>query len=111
MAHNGSEYGDMQLICEAYHIMRDTLGIDNNEMSKILNKWNKGELDSFLIEISTAILKLRDEDGSHPLQKIRDSAGQTRTAISALEYGMPVTLIGDSVFARGFPPRSPRPRN
>jgi len=104
MVHNGIEYGDMQLICEAYHIMKDTLGIDNDEMSEIFNEWNKGELDSFLIEISTAILKFKDEDGSHLLEKIRDSAGQKGTgkwtAISALEYGMPVTLIGESVFAR-----------
>ena len=106
MVHNGIEYGDMQLICEAYHIMKGTLGIDNDEMSEIFNEWNKGELelDSFLIEISTAILKFKDEDGSHLPEKIRDSAGQKGTgkwtAISALEYGMPVTLIGESVFAR-----------
>merc|ERR1711915_769561 len=104
MVHNGIEYGDMQLICEAYHLMKDTLGMDNDEMSDIFNEWNKGELDSFLIEISTNILKYRDESGEFLLEKIRDSAGQKGTgkwtAISALEYGMPVTLIGESVFAR-----------
>jgi len=104
MVHNGIEYGDMQLICEAYHLMRDTLGMDNGEMSEIFKSWNEGELDSFLIEISTNILKYKDESGDFLLEKIRDSAGQKGTgkwtAISALEYGMPVTLIGESVFAR-----------
>jgi len=104
MVHNGIEYGDMQLICEAYHLMKDTLGMDNDEMSDIFKSWNEGELDSFLIEISTNILKYRDESGEFLLEKIRDSAGQKGTgkwtAISALEYGMPVTLIGESVFAR-----------
>merc|ERR1711935_123985 len=104
MVHNGIEYGDMQLICEAYHLMKDTLGMDNDEMSEIFDEWNKGELDSFLIEISTAILKYKDDKGEFLLEKIRDAAGQKGTgkwtAISALEYGMPVTLIGESVFAR-----------
>jgi len=104
MVHNGIEYGDMQLICEAYHLMKDTLGMDNDEMSETFKSWNEGELDSFLIEISTNILKFRDDSGEFLLEKIRDSAGQKGTgkwtAISALEYGMPVTLIGESVFAR-----------
>merc|ERR1711935_1324739 len=104
MVHNGIEYGDMQLICEAYHLMKDTLGMGNDEMSEIFDEWNKGELDSFLIEISTAILKYKDDKGEFLLEKIRDAAGQKGTgkwtAISALEYGMPVTLIGESVFAR-----------
>merc|ERR1712109_356091 len=104
MVHNGIEYGDMQLICEAYHLMKDTLGMGNDEMSEIFNEWNQGELDSFLIEISTAILKHKDEKGEFLLEKICDAAGQKGTgkwtAISALEYGMPVTLIGESVFAR-----------
>merc|ERR1712106_71408 len=93
-----------QLICEAYHLMRDTLGMDNGEMSEIFKSWNECELDSFLIEISTNILKYKDESGDFLLEKIRDSAGQKGTgkwtAISALEYGMPGTLIGESVFAR-----------
>merc|ERR1719191_1676639 len=104
MVHNGIEYGDMQLICEAYQMMKDTLGMSHDEMSETFAEWNKGELDSFLIEISTNILKYRDESGDILLEKIKDSAGQKGTgkwtAISALEYGMPVTLIGESVFAR-----------
>ena len=103
MVHNGIEYGDMQLICEAYHIMRDGLGIGNEEMSKVFTEWNKGELDSFLIEITSNILKYKDEKG-YLLERIRDTAGQKGTgkwtAISALDYGIPVTLIGESVFAR-----------
>jgi len=104
MVHNGIEYGDMQLICEAYHLLKDCLGLNHDEMSKILNDWNKGELDSFLIEISANILSFKDTDGSPLVEKIRDSAGQKGTgkwtAISALDSGMPVTLIGESVFAR-----------
>merc|ERR1719447_1868413 len=94
----------MQLICEAYHLMKDALDMCNEEMSNIFAEWDRGELDSFLIEISTNILKFKDDDGTYLLEKIRDSAGQKGTgkwtAISALEYGMPVTLIGESVFAR-----------
>merc|ERR1712025_455802 len=104
MVHNGIEYGDMQLICEAYHLIKDTLGMTHDEMSETFKKWNEGELDSFLIEISANILNYRDETGDILLEKIKDSAGQKGTgkwtAISALEYGMPVTLIGESVFAR-----------
>ncbi|KAJ8668170.1 hypothetical protein QAD02_009833 [Eretmocerus hayati] len=103
MVHNGIEYGDMQLICEAYHLMRDGLGLSNDEMSNIFTDWNKGELDSFLIEITSDILKYKDEKG-HLLERIRDTAGQKGTgkwtAIAALDYGVPVTLIGESVFAR-----------
>jgi len=104
MVHNGIEYGDMQLICEAYHLMKDALGMNHEEMSETFAEWNQGELDSFLIEITTNILKYKDSEGDYLLEKIRDSAGQKGTgkwtAISALEYGMPVTLIGESVFAR-----------
>merc|ERR1712203_1001834 len=86
------------------HLMKDTLGLGNDEMSEISNEWNQGELDSFLIEISTAILKYKDDKGEFLLEKIRDAAGQKGTgkwtAISALEHGMPVTLIAESVFAR-----------
>lgn len=103
MVHNGIEYGDMQLTCEAYHIMRDGLGLSPDEMSNVFNDWNKGELDSFLIEITRDILKYKDSKG-HLLERIRDTAGQKGTgkwtAISALDYGVPVTLIGESVFAR-----------
>lgn len=105
MVHNGIEYGDMQLICEAYNLMKDTLGMSHDEMASTFSQWNQGELDSFLIEISANILKYKDPaDGQPLLEKIRDAAGQKGTgkwtAISALEYGMPVTLIGESVFAR-----------
>ncbi|XP_064610314.1 6-phosphogluconate dehydrogenase, decarboxylating-like [Liolophura sinensis] len=103
MVHNGIEYGDMQLICEAYHLMKDALGMQQDEMSYVLEEWNKGELESFLIEITRDILRYK-ENGEYLLPKIRDSAGQKGTgkwtAISALDYGVPVTLIGEAVFAR-----------
>ncbi|KAG8234583.1 hypothetical protein J437_LFUL013845 [Ladona fulva] len=104
MVHNGIEYGDMQLICEAYQLMKDALGMSHDDMSKEFEEWNKGELDSFLIEITKDILKFKDTDGKHLVEKIKDSAGQKGTgkwtAVAALEYGIPVTLIGESVFAR-----------
>lgn len=93
----------MQLICEAYHIMRNGLKLNPEEMSQVFDSWNKGELDSFLIEITRDILKYKDEKG-YLLEQIRDTAGQKGTgkwtAIAALDYGVPVTLIGESVFAR-----------
>ena len=76
MVHNGIEYGDMQLICEAYSLLKDALGLNHDRMSEIMAEWNKGELDSFLIEISSKILGYKDADGTHLLEKIRDSAGQ-----------------------------------
>ncbi|CAK8690285.1 6-phosphogluconate dehydrogenase, decarboxylating-like [Clavelina lepadiformis] len=104
MVHNGIEYGDMQLICEIYSIMKNVVGMSNDEISDVFAQWNKEELDSFLIEITRDILKFRDTDGKHLLDKILDSAGQKGTgkwtAISALDKGMPVTLIGEAVFAR-----------
>lgn len=104
MVHNGIEYGDMQLICEAYQLMRDGLGMTPDEMAQVFTEWNKGELDSFLIEITKDILAFKDEDGKPLVEKIRDTAGQKGTgkwtAISALDLGMPVTLIGEAVFAR-----------
>lgn len=104
MVHNGIEYGDMQLICEAFHLMKNGLGMAQDEMAEVFETWNKGELDSFLIDITKDILKYKDTDGSFLLEKIRDSAGQKGTgkwtAIAALEYGTPVTLIGEAVFAR-----------
>ncbi|XP_011495388.1 PREDICTED: 6-phosphogluconate dehydrogenase, decarboxylating [Ceratosolen solmsi marchali] len=103
MVHNGIEYGDMQLICEAYHLMRDGLELNNDEMSDIVAEWNNGELDSFLVEITSNILKFKDQEG-YLLDRIRDTAGQKGTGkwtgIAALDYGVPVTLIGESVFAR-----------
>ena len=99
MVHNGIEYGDMQLICEAYQLMRDGLGLSHQEMSGVFAEWNKGELDSFLIEITANILAFKDDAGEHLVGKIRDSAGQKGTGkwtgISALDLGVPVTLIGN----------------
>ena len=104
MVHNGIEYGDMQLICEAYQLLHDALGLGADELAGIFTEWNKGELDSFLIEISAIIFAKKDEDGQPLVDKILDTAGQKGTgkwtAISALDLGMPVTLIGESVFAR-----------
>ncbi|XP_064642271.1 6-phosphogluconate dehydrogenase, decarboxylating-like [Lineus longissimus] len=104
MVHNGIEYGDMQLICEAYHLMRETLGMTPPEMGKVFEAWNKTELDSFLIEISAAIMQYKDDKGEYLVEKIRDSAGQKGTgkwtAINALEFGVPATLISEAVFAR-----------
>lgn len=104
MVHNGIEYGDMQLICEAYHLMKETLGMTPDEMSQVFGEWNKGELDSFLIEITQDIMKFKDDKGEPLVEKIKDAAGQKGTgkwtAISALDYGVPVTLIGESVFSR-----------
>ena len=79
MVHNGIEYGDMQLICEAYSLLKDGMGLNHERMSEILAEWNKGELDSFLIEISAKILGYKDVDGTHLVKKIRDSAGQKGT--------------------------------
>jgi len=104
MVHNGIEYGDMQLCCEAYDIMKQALNMTHEEMGKVFEQWNKSELDSFLIEITADILKYNDKDGKPLVSKIRDSAGQKGTgkwtAISALDLGIPVTLIGESVFSR-----------
>ncbi|UZJ55436.1 hypothetical protein CBS101457_004756 [Exobasidium rhododendri] len=104
MVHNGIEYGDMQLICEAYDILRRGLNLSTTEIADIFDTWNKGVLDSFLIEITTTILRYNDTDGTPVLDKILDSAGQKGTgkwtAINALELGQPVTLIGEAVFSR-----------
>ena len=103
MVHNGIEYGDMQLICEAYQLLKST-GFSNDEMHEIFKKWNTGVLDSYLMEISTDILAYKEEDGTHLIDKILDTAGQKGTGkwtgINALDLGMPLTLIGESVFAR-----------
>ncbi|MBV9762931.1 MAG: decarboxylating NADP(+)-dependent phosphogluconate dehydrogenase [Acidobacteriaceae bacterium] len=104
MVHNGIEYGDMQLICEAYQLLKEGLGLNAEELHGVFAEWNKGELDSFLIEITAEIFAKKDEDGSPLIDKILDTAGQKGTgkwtAISALDLGMPVTLIGEAVFAR-----------
>lgn len=104
MVHNGIEYGDMQMICEVYQMMKDGLGLSNAEMHKIFARWNRGKLDSYLIEITRDILGYRDEDGNEVVDLILDTAGQKGTgkwtAIAALDEGMPLTLIGEAVFAR-----------
>ncbi len=104
MIHNGIEYGDMQLINEAYHVMKVGLGMSCDEMHEVFKEWNEGELDSYLIEITRDILGFKDEDGSPLVEKILDTAGQKGTGkwtgISSLELGVPVTLIGEAVFSR-----------
>jgi len=104
MVHNGIEYGDMQIIGEAYQLLRDGLGLAPDDLARVFGDWNKGELGSFLIEITAAIFAKRDTDGNPLIDKILDAAGQKGTgkwtAISALDLGMPLTLIGESVFAR-----------
>ena len=104
MVHNGIEYGDMQLICEAYQLMRDYLKMSADEMHEVFARWNEGELDSYLIEITRDILAYKDEDGKPIVDKILDTAGQKGTGkwtgIAALEEGVPLTLIGEAVFSR-----------
>ena len=104
MVHNGIEYGDMQLICEAYQLLRDGLGLTADELHEVFAEWNRGELDSYLIDITGQILAKKDEYGSPVIDKILDTAGQKGTGkwtvISSLDLGMPVTLIAEAVFAR-----------
>ena len=104
MVHNGIEYGDMQLICEAYQLMRDVLGMSADEMHEVFAEYNKTELDSYLIEITRDILAYKDTDGAPIVDKILDTAGQKGTGkwtgIAALDEGIPLTLIGEAVFAR-----------
>lgn len=104
MVHNGIEYGDMQMICETYHVMKSALGMTNDQMHEVFAKWNQGVLDSYLIEITRDILGYKDDDGIETVDLILDKAGQKGTgkwtAISALDVGQPLTLIGEAVFAR-----------
>src|SRR5579859_1734365 len=104
MVHNGIEYGDMQLICEAYNILKNGLSLSADELHEVFAEWNKGELDSYLIDITEQIFTKKDDDGAPLIDKILDTAGQKGTGkwtgISALETGTPVTLIGEAVFAR-----------
>ena len=106
MVHNGIEYGDIQLICECYHIMKDILGMTNSEMQETFAEWNKGDLDSYLIDITKDILAKKDDDGRYVLDYILDTAGQKGTgkwtAEAALDAGVPLTLIAESVFARSL---------
>jgi len=104
MVHNGIEYGDMQLICEAYQIMKDLLGLSYAEMHQVLADWNKGDLESYLIEITRDILAYKDDDGLPLVEKILDTAGQKGTGkwtvLASLDSGAPLTLIGEAVYAR-----------
>lgn len=104
MVHNGIEYGDMQLICEVYQIMKDVLGMGPDEMHQVFTRWNEGDLSSYLIEITRDILGYKDEDNAPLLDLILDTAGQKGTGkwtvISALDVGIPLSLISESVFAR-----------
>ncbi len=104
MVHNGIEYGDMQLICEVYQIMKDLLGMSYYDMYDVFKEWNEGELNSYLIEITRDIMRFRDEEGEPLVEKILDTAGQKGTgkwtAIESLNMGTPLTLIGEAVYAR-----------
>jgi 6-phosphogluconate dehydrogenase len=104
MVHNGIEYGDMQLICEAYNIMKNGLGMSADEMHQVFAEWNQGELDSYLIEISRDILAKKDEDGAPLVDKILDTAGQKGTGkwtvINSQDLGIPITLMAEAVYSR-----------
>ena len=104
MVHNGIEYGDMQLLCEAYHVMSSLMGMDADEIEKVFADWDQGDLDSYLVEISRDIMGYRDEDGEPLVEKILDTAGQKGTGkwtgVNALDMGIPLTLIGEAVFSR-----------
>ena len=104
MVHNGIEYGDMQMICETYQMMKQGLALTNDEMHEVFTEWNATELDSYLIEITRDILGYKDEDGNEVVDLILDTAGQKGTgkwtAVAALDVGQPLTLIGEAVFAR-----------
>ena len=106
MVHNGIEYGDMQLICEVYQIMKDLLGMSAQEMHNVFEEWNKGELDSYLIEITRDILAFKDVDGAPLVDKILDTAGQKGTgkwtSVASLDLGIPLTMISEAVSAAVF---------
>jgi len=109
MVHNGIEYGDMQLIAESYHMMKDMTGMQANEMHRVFMEWNRGKLNSYLIEITAAILAYTDDDGEPLVDKILDAAGQKGTGkwtgITALDIGVPLTLITEAVYARSLSAR------
>ena len=104
MVHNGIEYGDMQLICEVYQIMKELLGMKAPEMHDVFEEWNKGELDSYLIEITRDILAFKDADGTPLVDKILDTAGQKGTgkwtSVASLDLGIPLTMISEAVYGR-----------
>ncbi len=109
MVHNGIEYGDMQLICESYDLMRHGLGMSAEEISQVFRRWNQGKLSSFLVEITGDILAFRDEDGLPLVDKILDAAGQKGTGkwtvLAAMDLGTPLTLISEAVFSRSLSAR------
>jgi 6-phosphogluconate dehydrogenase len=104
MVHNGIEYGDMQLICECYQLMKEGLGMSNDEMHQVFAEWNDGELSSYLIEITRDILGHREKNKKHTVDLILDTAGQKGTgkwtSVSALDLGVPMTMVSEAVFAR-----------
>src|ERR1044071_3691643 len=104
MVHNGIEYGDMQLICEAYNIMKNGLGMSPDEMHHVFAEWNKGDLDSYLVEITRDILAKKDDDGQPLVEKILDTAGQKGTGkwtvVNSQDLGIPITLIAEAVYSR-----------
>ncbi|KAA0226533.1 decarboxylating NADP(+)-dependent phosphogluconate dehydrogenase [candidate division KSB1 bacterium] len=106
MVHNGIEYGDMQLICEAYDLMKRGLGMSNEEMHHVFARFNKGKLDSYLIEITRDILSYHDENGAAVVDLILDAAGQKGTGkwtvISSMDLGIPITLVSEAVYARSL---------
>jgi 6-phosphogluconate dehydrogenase len=104
MVHNGIEYGDMQLICESYFLLKEALGLSNEELYRVFDEWNKGELESYLIEITRDIFTVKDPSGGHLVDKILDTAQQKGTgkwmSQHALDLGVPTTLITEAVYAR-----------
>lgn len=106
MVHNGIEYSEMQILCESYHLMKEGLGLSHDEMHRAFAGWNRGELESYLMEITEDILAFRDGDGSPMVEKILDVAGQKGTGgwtgISSLELGVPLSMIGEAVYARAL---------
>ena len=104
MVHNGIEYGDMQLICETYDLLKNVLGLSYEEMGNVFDEWNRDYLGSYLVEITRDILRYKDNDGKPLAENILDTAGQKGTGkwtgIAALEFGVPLTLIGEAVFGR-----------
>ena len=104
MVHNGIEYGDMQLICEAYNIMKNGLGLTPDEMHRVFKDWNEGELESYLIEITRDILAFKDTDGQPLVERILDTAGQKGTGkwtvVNSQDLGIPITLIAEAVYSR-----------
>lgn len=109
MVHNGIEYGDMQLICEAYSMMKETLGLCNDELYDVFTEWNTGELDSYLIEITRDIFSVKEDDGTYTVDKVLDRAGAKGTgkwmSQLALDLGVPSTLVTEAVYARGLSSR------